>query len=226
MVSRIPGPTAAGAAAVGAAAPLGTPAPANYPPLQPESPFNPFADQQAAKPSPYAPQGVNPFGNSQPFRETGNPYQAPALGYSSRKQHQLASRGKRFLGALVDSLFLMLGAAPGFVLMIATIDSNEELSTVALFVMLGGMLIVGIINWVMITNSGQSIAKRMLGMQIVKADTGELPGFLHGVVLRSWVPAAINQACSFFSLIDALWIFGEECRCLHDLIAQTVVIDV
>jgi uncharacterized RDD family membrane protein YckC len=100
------------------------------------------------------------------------------------------------------------------------------MSTLGIFVMLGGMLIVGIINWVMITNTGQSIAKRMLGMQIIKVDTGELPGFVHGVVLRSWVPAAINQVCNLFSLVDALWIFGEERRCLHDLIAQTVVIDV
>jgi hypothetical protein len=66
----------------------------------------------------------------------------------------------------------------------------------------------------------------MLGMQIVRGDTGQLPGFLNGVVLRSWVPFPINQACNFFGLIDALWIFGEERRCLHDLIAQTIVVDI
>jgi uncharacterized RDD family membrane protein YckC len=27
-------------------------------------------------------------------------------------------------------------------------------------------------------------------------------------------------------LVDALWIFGDERRCLHDLIAGTTVIDV
>jgi uncharacterized RDD family membrane protein YckC len=53
-----------------------------------------------------------------------------------------------------------------------------------------------------------------------------LPGFLRGVILRIWVPAAINQACNLFSLVDALWIFGDEQRCLHDLIAGTIVIDV
>jgi uncharacterized RDD family membrane protein YckC len=200
----------------------------SYTPPKPAPLDNPFADPQTSKPSPYGPQGVNPFGNLRGAADMGNPYQAPAAyGYTAPQyRDRLASRGKRFVGALVDSLFLMLGAAPGFVLVIATADGNEELSMLAVAAMLGGMLIVGIVNWVMITNSGQSIGKRLLGMQIIKIDTGELPGFVHGVLLRSWVPALINQACNLFGLIDALWIFGEERRCLHDLIAQTVVIEV
>jgi uncharacterized RDD family membrane protein YckC len=190
--------------------------------------LNPFADPLASKPPPYGLKDVSPFQSPGGRRDSGNPYQSPAaMGYSApHYRDRLASRGKRFAGALVDGLFYMLGAAPGFVVMIATIDGNDELSTLGIFVMLGGMLIVGIVNWVMITNTGQSIAKRMLGMQIIKVDSGELPGFVHGVVLRSWVPVAINQFCNLFSLVDALWIFGEERRCLHDLIAQTVVIDV
>jgi uncharacterized RDD family membrane protein YckC len=225
MVSRIPAVSAAGAAPSFSS----SAAPGGFPPPKPAPMENPFADP-LAKPSPFGPQGVNPFGGPKGGpRDPGNPYQAPAaFGYTAPRSYhdRLASRGRRFLGALVDSLFLMLGAAPGFVLMIATADSNEEMSTLGLVLLFGGMLVVGIINWVMIANSGQSIAKRLLGMQIIKIDTGELPGFLHGVVLRSWVPAAINQVCNLFSLIDALWIFGEERRCLHDLIAQTIVIDV
>jgi uncharacterized RDD family membrane protein YckC len=66
----------------------------------------------------------------------------------------------------------------------------------------------------------------ILGMRIIVRDTGELPGFLRGVLLRVWLPAAVNQACSLFSLVDALWIFGDERRCLHDLIAGTIVVEV
>ena len=72
---------------------------------------------------------------------------------------------------------------------------------------------------------GQSIAKRILKMRIVDADDGSLPGFLRGVIVRAWVPALINQFCSLFSLVDALFIFGEESRCVHDLMANTVVVD-
>jgi uncharacterized RDD family membrane protein YckC len=57
-------------------------------------------------------------------------------------------------------------------------------------------------------------------------DTGGLPGIVRGVVLRSWVPAAINQVCNMFSLLDALWIFSDKRQCIHDLIAGTVVVDV
>ncbi|MBW3597481.1 MAG: RDD family protein, partial [Planctomycetes bacterium] len=171
----------------------------------------------------------NPFGDATAGKESGNPYQAPtAYGYTRPAIYSLplSSRWKRLAGAIADGFFYMIGAGPGFILMIATAEQNDAAAMAGLGLMLLGMLAVGIINWVMITRSGQSIAKRMLGMRIIRYDTGELPGFVNGVLLRSWVPAAINQACNLFGLIDAVWIFNEERRCIHDLIAQTVVIDV
>ena len=176
---------------------------------------NPFADL----PTPSAPV-------------SDNPYQSPAAAPTPlhRPLHAshatLASRSTRFFGALLDGIMMLAGGIPGGILFLATLE-NDDATTMAGAVAMGaGVIAVAIVNWVMITQRGQSIAKRILGMRIIVRDTGELPGFLRGVLLRVWLPAAINQACNLFSLVDALWIFGDERRCLHDLIAGTIVVEV
>ena len=175
---------------------------------------NPFADM----PTPSAPVSDNPY---------QSPSAAPTpIHRPLQSSHaMLASRSTRFFGALLDGILMLAGGIPGGILFFATMDNEAEPSVVGMLAMGGGVIAVAIVNWVMITQRGQSIAKRILGMRIIVRDTGELPGFLRGVLLRIWVPAAINQACNLFSLVDALWIFGDERRCLHDLIAGTIVID-
>lgn len=234
QVSRVPESVEVGAGP--SAPPAGQPTfptPAHqssYPPPKPAPLANPFSDPAPETQSPFGSQGVNPFGDAAPSKGSANPYQAPgAYGYQrpSVFQYPLASRGKRLGGAILDSLFYMGAAAPGFIFMIVNSDSNnDELALIGMGIMLAGLLVVGIVNWVMISTSGQSIAKRILGMRILMLETGQLPGFVNGVLLRIWVPALVNQACSLFGLVDALWIFNEERRCIHDLIARTVVVDV
>jgi uncharacterized RDD family membrane protein YckC len=82
--------------------------------------------------------------------------------------------------------------------------------------------------------SGQSIGKKLTRIRIVRIGSREPVGFLYGVFLREWVLGLIQapSACCIclapipmiVSLVDACWIFGEERRCLHDLIAKTHVV--
>jgi uncharacterized RDD family membrane protein YckC len=196
----------------------------------------------AAAPSPFADGSEKP--TESPFvnkgADDGNPYQSPGdIGIDVREGSPygrayrnlgLASRWTRLAGAFLDSFIHVLGFAPlaiGGAFIGHMIEPNNEDAMFGMAMILGmaGALIVQIVNWVMITQRGQSIAKRMLGMRIVTLD-GRLPGFVNGVILRIWVPFAINQMCNLFGLVNVLWIFGEERRCLHDLIANTRVIDV
>ena len=127
----------------------------------------------------------------------------------------------------MDTLIYLVGMVPGFIIMVMVAEGGDpEAEMLGMVLMLGGLGVVAIINWVLITQSGQSPAKRLLGMRIVRIEDGALPGFVRGVILRIWVPALINQFCSFFGLLDALWIFGEPRRCLHDHIASTRVVEV
>jgi uncharacterized RDD family membrane protein YckC len=66
----------------------------------------------------------------------------------------------------------------------------------------------------------------MLGIKIVRND-GSRAGLGRIFWLRMFVPGlvgAIPLVGGLFGLIDPLFIFGEEKRCLHDLIADTIVV--
>jgi uncharacterized RDD family membrane protein YckC len=77
-----------------------------------------------------------------------------------------------------------------------------------------------------VATTGQSLGKKWLGIKIVKMDGTEVD-LVSGVILRSWVIGGctyIPYVGSCVWLLDALWIFGQEQRCLHDHIANTKVI--
>jgi uncharacterized RDD family membrane protein YckC len=227
-VSRVPAAVGAGTGP----APWGESNYGGY--ASPQTPplANPFSDPAPVKPSPYGPQGVNPFGDAAAGKTAFNPYQAPSShGYAHPGQFQdrIATRDKRLVGAILDGLIHLLGLIPGAIvagIMGAAGASEDAVVPTFVVVGFGGVFLVAIANWVLISRTGQSFGKRMVGTQIIRIDTGQPAGFVNGVLLRILVPQLINQTCSLFGLIDVLWIFGEERRCLHDLIAQTVVIEV
>ena len=188
--------------------------------------------------APRSAEPVNPFSHSTPPKADTNPYVSPAAvspfapaAFAGHGNLPLATRGARFLGFLLDLLIYCLGFIPGVIIAavmpLAGFDGDLAFGVFALSVLAGLLIMLGIAiyNWVLISQTGQSIAKRMLGIRIVRKETGEPPGFLHGVLLRAWVPWLINEACGVFYLVDACWIFGDEIRCLHDLIADTIVVD-
>ena len=56
-------------------------------------------------------------------------------------------------------------------------------------------------------------------------ETNENGGFVKNVILRYFVPSLINSVTfSVFYIVDILFIFGEERKCVHDKIAKTKVI--
>jgi len=79
-----------------------------------------------------------------------------------------------------------------------------------------------------LSRRGQTVGKRAMKIGIVKLD-GSKPGFLHAVLLRALVnglPGAIPVVGVLYPLIDFLFIFRADRRCVHDLIAGTRVVQV
>ena len=74
--------------------------------------------------------------------------------------------------------------------------------------------------------TSQTVGKKLVGLRIVRADGSHAAlGRLLG--LRMAVTFALTQVPylgKLFSLLDCLWIFGAPRRCLHDLIADTIVV--
>ncbi|MBM7118757.1 RDD family protein [Archangium primigenium] len=132
-----------------------------------------------------------------------------------------ATRMSRLGAVIVDQLLLFGGALVGGIV------GGISKEPMAVFVLaLSAFVIVGVIQLIMLDKYGQSIGKRALDIKVVRMDGSDV-GLLRLLFLRNVVPAAIGQAtCSIFSLVDALAIFSEQSRCLHDYIADTQVIDV
>jgi uncharacterized RDD family membrane protein YckC len=169
------------------------------------------------------PPGINPYAPPVAGSEY-QPFELPQQSFGIP-----ADRGTRLLAHIVDNLVVGLAAAPGFIAMIGFGESfagqsaEDVLGVFILAALFGPPLLVLVYQWYLVSTTGQSLAKRWFGIRIIKLD-GSLPGFVNGVLLRSWVTYALNSVCSLVGLIDALMIFGEESRCLHDQIASTKVV--
>jgi uncharacterized RDD family membrane protein YckC len=92
-----------------------------------------------------------------------------------------------------------------------------------------GVLALILVQITLLTRRGQTLGKIALGLRIVRMADGSNPGFRHALVLRALVPAlifALPFVGRFFALIDLLTIFGDDSRCLHDVIADTKVVEI
>lgn len=135
-----------------------------------------------------------------------------------------ASRGQRLGAAMLDGVILAVGSVLAIVG--GTAASKGDGGWVA---MLAGLLImagVAAVNCVLLHRNGQTIGKRVLGIKVVR--TNGDPISLGRIIGMRFIPISLLGAIPYLggliSLTDSLMIFGNERRCLHDLIADTIVI--
>jgi uncharacterized RDD family membrane protein YckC len=169
-----------------------------------------------------------------------NPYAAPAavvedmVGFHADDlESRKASRGKRLGAAFIDGLTWVpwIGAFAWASVMRAN-AAREQLpvpQTSGMLIFLGVMLLLGLIaiNCMMLYRSGQTIGKRALDIAVVRSDGSPiaLSRYILLRVVPMWLLAWIPLVGRFAGVVDALLIFGRERRCLHDLIADTIVVD-
>jgi uncharacterized RDD family membrane protein YckC len=87
--------------------------------------------------------------------------------------------------------------------------------------------LLGLVAWswltvVFVARNGQSIAKKMLGIKVVRSD-----GSKASLGRIFWLRNVVNGVLAFvplYGLVDLLLIFGESRQCVHDKIADTIVI--
>ena len=139
----------------------------------------------------------------------------------------LASRMKRLFARLLDVVFGVIAALiPGFVLTFLSGGSFDPEPFLLGAVV--GIISFVIYQWYLLATTAQTIGKKYLKIKIVKND-GEKAGFFVNVVLREWVMTLIGifpAIGGIIQLVDILFIFRDDRKCIHDLIAGTVVISV
>jgi len=146
----------------------------------------------------------------------------------------LAERGTRLGAAILDSIiFVVMVYLPIFVAAFAS-GALQATSAEAPEVppMLGVVMLVvaviGLIVWLGITikfmlANGQSIGKKICGIKVVRRD-GARVSLSRLIWLRNVVNGLLGLI-PLYGIIDSLVIFGEARRCLHDHIADTIVIN-
>ena len=144
---------------------------------------------------------------------------------------ELAGRGARFFGALIDGL---IHGAVYYLLAITVLRPvlpNPTNAQSAGFGAMAGSMVISILLFLLIqgyllATTGQTIGKKLLGLRIVRSngergDAGRVIGLRYVLI---WVIAAIPVVGWIFALADVLMIFRDSRKCLHDNIADTIVI--
>jgi uncharacterized RDD family membrane protein YckC len=141
----------------------------------------------------------------------------------------LAGRGSRLMAFLIDGFIFTLCCVPGGIMLwMGAADDNDTLQIIGGIVI--GLLFLALLalQIFLLSTRGQTIGKKMMSVKIVKYADGSNPGFVHACLLRLIVPGFINGIPIIgylFPIVDSCFIFGEERRCIHDLIASTKVVN-
>ncbi len=187
--------------------------------------------------------------NLPPEPEAPQPPPIPAMRVEVRVLEGMATRGQRLAARIIDWISFMV---PLVIMFSVLIDENmvkevqahpndqkllmeqlqkrvEQLQTSqdpTILTTSWVMLLLMTVNFVMLGVRGQTVGKLLIGIHIVRAADGSRAGFLKAVVLREvvfFVIGSIQYVGPVLSFGNVLMIFREDRRCLHDLVAETVV---
>ena len=165
-----------------------------------------------------------------------NPYAPPQAAVRDIVDPSLTSvvadRGTRLGAAILDSfIFMLMVYAPIVIGAVAasaasqaseSADSSNAVIGVGFVLGLIGLIVWGAITVVLMKRNGQSIGKKATGIKVVRSDGS--PASLSRLI---WLRNVVNWIISIIPLygfIDVLFIFGESRQCLHDKIADTIVV--
>jgi uncharacterized RDD family membrane protein YckC len=166
---------------------------------------------------------------------TTNPYAPPQAAVQDIREPHMASeaagRGTRLVGVILDGIIaaalvyvpLAIGVATsGRPLMVNAHFNGQAIAGAGMW-----LAVLGFVAWAWLTiafvsRNGQSIGKKLLGIKVVRSD-GSKASLGRIFLLRNVVNTLLGLI-PLYGLVDALLIFGEARQCVHDKIADTIVI--
>jgi uncharacterized RDD family membrane protein YckC len=167
---------------------------------------------------------------------TANPYAPPRARVRDVAAPKAASvqlpaeRSARLGAAIVDGLIfsamVYIPLIVGSVLAAAGADSSSNAGGIML--LLGvGMAVLGFSVWLWMTlkqmkATGQSLAKKYFEIKVVRSDGS--PASLGNLIWRRNAVNWILNIIPLYGLIEVLFIFRDDRQCLHDKIADTIVV--
>jgi uncharacterized RDD family membrane protein YckC len=139
---------------------------------------------------------------------------------SGSAELDLAGPGKRFVGSFVDGLVI---GVPFLVVAVMIYGANMLGSLGASAgIGLAGAALALVYDGLMTASGGQTIGKKVAGTKVVTAEGADVePG-------QAWVRAGSRTVMNLtrvLGVVDALFVFSDKRRTLHDRIARTVVVN-
>lgn len=167
------------------------------------------------------------------MEEVRNPYAAPQARREPPvdvREQVLASRGIRLGAVLVDGVLYSACFVPGYIQLrltdtVPAVHYGPVGTGISIALACCGIALFAYNLW-LLHERGQTLAKLWFGIRIVRCDGGRA-GLARLFWLRGFLPAvlgAIPCLGTLFQLADAVAIFSEEKRCVHDYFADTIVV--
>lgn len=159
----------------------------------------------------------------QPQNEPSEPTREP-----QNRPYPLASRLQRLAAALLDDFIALLVLLPvfGYYDVLGYIERETQIPTgIIININIYAFVFFLLVHGYLLYNYGQTVGKRVMGTAIATMDF-QVPAFNRMIALR-YVPfrvAGLIPGLNVLPLVSVLFIFRQDRRCLHDLLAGTQVI--
>jgi uncharacterized RDD family membrane protein YckC len=173
-----------------------------------------------------------------------NPYAPPKAAvrdvYTPDTSLVYADRSTRLRAAILDGIicmvmiylplivFMIAGAATSGPAALEAMDLESSETPMSPLILIGfGLSFVGAVAWCWLTykgvrDNGQTMAKKMLHIKVVRSD-GSAASVGRIFWLRNFVNGLLG-IIPLYGIVELLFIFGEAQQCLHDKIADTIVV--
>ncbi|MEH6384847.1 MAG: RDD family protein [Colwellia sp.] len=144
---------------------------------------------------------------------------------NTKRVGEKATRGDRLIAALIDGVIGIISAIPIFIYV--DFETLTDL-TFSLSVMLlaYGIMVGFILHGYLLYHYGQTIGKNFMSIRIENLDNTKAN--LTTIYFKRMIPMQILSMVPFggqfiAGIVNPLFIFGKEKRCLHDYVAKTKV---
>jgi uncharacterized RDD family membrane protein YckC len=139
----------------------------------------------------------------------------------------LAGRGARLGGAIVDTLIAMVVILPIFFAtgVFSAMSTGQPQPGGAMQFLLQNVLpsiLMVVYEGLMLTSRGQTLGKMAMGIKVVRADGSDISA---GQAWGRAVSRALMGLTQILGLVDVLMVFSKPRTTLHDRIAKTVVVN-
>jgi len=161
-----------------------------------------------------------------------NPYAPPQAAVhdiaDAREASEAADRGTRLGASILDGLIagglVYLPFLLGMLLVtpLAGNDKGAAITSAAAILALFGAVFWAVLTYRYVKANGQTVGKKLLGIKVVRRD-----GSPASVGRIFWLRNIVNGLLGIiplYGIIDVLFIFSESRQCLHDKLADTIVI--